>query len=304
MKSLHNDLVTLIQGCRGGACRAIGWWRVALLALGLGAGAGAGCYNPSILNDGFICADAGKACPEGFQCDPMTHHCHAVEKCTVPTQTPLCQDDPKAGTACNPACQTGCACGRCNVAGKLAVCSTQIGTATLGQLCTPTKDNCAGGLICLLEPATCGDSVGRCYQHCTTSGAPAAQCGAGRACEIPILDTNGADTGYRACSLATQTCNPAAAAGTSNGCPSAAFGCYLNTTGGTTICDCPNTPAVILGGVCSVYNDCAAGLVCTTSAGSVGPHCRQICTQGAATGCPTGQRCVTIGATYGYCQAG
>jgi hypothetical protein len=272
------------------------------MALGLAAGSPAGCYNPSITDHGFICADAGKRCPDGFACNPMTLRCDAVKTCPVPMQTPICADPPKAGTDCNPACQTGCACGRCNVAGMAAVCSTTIGSATLGQLCTPAKDNCAAGFICLLEPSTCGADVGRCYQHCTTTGAAAAQCGAGRACEIPILDSQSRDTTYRACGLASQVCNPVA----NNGCPSAAFGCYLNITGALTICDCPTaTTGMILGASCTNYNDCAAGLVCTDSTGSVGRHCRQVCTQSTtATGCPNGQRCIAIGTMYGYCAGG
>lgn len=307
-KSIQLGLETWIEVRRGpGQGRRQGrFWLAALMAIGLAAAWGGACYNPSITDHGFICADAGKRCPDGFVCNPTTLRCDAVVKCSVPKQTQICSDEPKAGTRCNPACQTGCACGRCNVAGADASCTTVIGTATLGQLCTPNKDNCASGLICLLEPSTCGTDVGRCYQHCTASGAVAAQCGTGRSCEIPILDSAGKDTTYRTCGLASQPCNPIAI--TNNGCPSAAFGCYLNTAGAATYCDCPNTTTlVILGGSCAAYNDCAAGLVCTTSAGSVGPHCRQVCTQsnsGGGTSCPNGQRCVPIGATYGYCTPG
>lgn len=260
--------------------------------------AAAGCYNPTITDAGLICADAGKRCPDGFEC-ATDQRCHAVVKCAVATPTPICQDAPRSGTVCNPACQSGCACGRCNVSGAAAVCTTTVGTVELGQVCTPSKDNCKAGLICLLESDTCGGSLGRCYQHCTTGGSAAAQCGAGRACEIPILDGAGKDTAYLACGLASQSCNPVVATG--NGCPNAALGCYLMTTG-LTYCDCPNraTP-VILGGACDTYNDCAVGLVCTTSSGTVGSHCRQIC-NGPAPPCPNGQRCVAVGTTYGYCN--
>jgi hypothetical protein len=272
-----------------------------LTAVFLVVGSGTGCYNPSITDGGFVCADAGKRCPDGFECSATDNHCHATVKCSV-TVAPLCQDTPKAGTACNPACQTGCACGRCNVAGKLAVCSTQIGTATLGQICNPSKDNCAAGLICLLEADTCGANLGRCYQHCTATGATAAQCGSGRSCEIPILDGSNADTGYKACSLMTQTCSPLATAAASNGCPAATLGCYL-ATGGATFCDCPNRTAPgILGASCDVYNDCAAGLMCTASTGSVGNHCRTICMVQGQNTCPGGGRCNAVGTVYGYCN--
>ncbi|HET6149270.1 MAG TPA: hypothetical protein VFH68_17160 [Polyangia bacterium] len=303
-KSMQMSQVTLIETRRRGARGGMGSWLAALLVAAVALAAGGSCYNPSILNDGFICAEAGKRCPDGFECS-SSNRCHAVVKCSAGTPTPICSDPPKAGSDCNPACQIGCACGRCNVANSSAKCVPTVGTATLGQLCAPTADNCAAGLICLLEPETCGNNVGRCYQHCTTSGSAAAQCSGGRACEIPILDSEKTDTGYRTCGLAAQVCNPIATS--NNGCPSAAFGCYLDVPGGTTLCDCPNTvPPVVLGGVCSVYSDCAAGLVCTSSAGSVGPRCRQICIQSSSGpagigGCAAGQRCIPIGATYGYC---
>src|SRR5215468_3815883 len=82
------------------------------------------CYNPSILDGGFICADAGKVCPDGFVCDPADNHCRrkpgasadgGPSECSVPKVDPLCADLPAAGQACNPACQNGCDCGRCNV---------------------------------------------------------------------------------------------------------------------------------------------------------------------------------------------
>jgi hypothetical protein len=274
-------------------------WFVGLI--GLAGVAGVGCYNPSILDGGLICADAGKRCPDGFECGATDQHCHAVVKCSAPA-APICQDAARSGAACNPACQSGCSCGRCNVAGSEAVCTPTVGTVALRQVCTPTKDNCAAGLICLLEADTCGAGLGRCYQHCTTSGSAAAQCGTTGACEIPILDGAGKDTSYRACGLGTQLCNPVLAANTNNGCPSTALGCYVNPAGAT-YCDCPNrATAVILGGVCEVYNDCAPGLICTDSSGSAGRHCRQACTIVNPT-CPNGQRCIGVGAIYGYCAS-
>jgi hypothetical protein len=253
------------------------------------------CYNPSIKDGGLLCAEAGKSCPDGFKCNLADRHCYAVVTCSVPAVTPICQDPPSAGTTCNPTCQTGCTCGRCNVSGSAAGCFTTVGTVGLGEICTLGKDNCKPGYICLLEASTCGMNVGRCYQHCTTN----AQCGTGRNCEIPILDSSNRDTGYKTCSLQAQPCNPVVTTG--NGCAIPALGCYLSAAGAT-FCDCPNrvTPG-ILGGVCDVYNDCGPGLVCTGSAGSVGLHCRQACTVGATGGCPNGQRCTAIGTMYGYC---
>ena len=256
------------------------------------------CYNPGIKDGGLLCAEAGKSCPDGFKCNLADGHCYAVLTCSVPAVTPICADAPKAGAMCNPTCQTGCTCGRCNVSGAAAACTTSIGTVALGQICTLGKDNCQAGYVCLLESTTCGNNVGRCYQHCTTN----AQCGTGgRTCEIPILDASDRDTGYKTCSLQAQPCNPVTTTMASNGCPNVGLGCYLSTSGAT-FCDCPSraTPA-ILGGVCEAYNDCAIGLVCTTSTSSVGAHCRQGCTPAGGGGCSNGLRCIPVGATYGYC---
>jgi hypothetical protein len=252
-----------------------------------------GCYNPQIVDGGLVCADAGEACPDGFHCNPVDHRCHkAVPQCSTAPVTALCQEQPSAGTACNPTCQTGCACGRCNVAGTAAVCTETVGTKQLSQVCTTGSDDCAPGLICLLE--SCGAQLGRCYRHCTS----ASQCQSGVACQLPILDSAGNDTNFKTCDLAPETCDPVAR----TGCLNAALNCYLD-SGGATFCDCPsgNTP-VAQGGACTGYNDCAAGLACVSVAGVTGLRCRQLCTQARST-CNNGQRCIPAGATYGYCGA-
>jgi hypothetical protein len=274
---------------------------LAVLTLALSLFSPIACYNPSIQDGGFLCAEAGKQCPDGFTCQ-SDGHCRSIAstKCPVPAITPLCIDQPVTGAACNPTCQTGCSCGRCNVFGSAAACVTNLGTLKLGDVCDPASDKCQPGYICLLEADTCGHNVGRCYQYCTTN----AQCvspppAASRTCEIPILDSNNIDTKYRTCSLGSQTCNPMAT--TNNGCPNAGLGCYVNTAGAT-FCDCPNRAMpVALGGVCTAYNDCATGLICTPSAGLAGTHCRQTCLTSGTNTCPSGQHCVTVAGGYGYC---
>jgi hypothetical protein len=267
-----------------------------LRAFGALAGAAvavAGCYNPNITDGGFLCGggDGGTRCPEGFTCNLNDHRCYKSGETTCSTQvTPLCQDPPKVGATCNPACQTGCACGRCNIEGSAPVCAASVGTKTLGQTCSPTNDDCQPGLICLLEG--CGTQLGRCYQHCTSTG----QCHAGTACSIPILNGAAVDTGYRACDLAPQDCDPIG----KTGCPNAALTCYLDSAGAT-LCDCPNR-TVAADGACSVFNDCAAGLVCVTPAGATTARCRPICLQSGQGGCPNGRRCIADGARYGYCS--
>src|SRR4051812_8681794 len=130
-----------------------------------------GCYRPSIKDGGFLCAaPPAKACPDGFRC--LGGVCLSGSDgggvdgmCTSGPVQPICDDQPGPGQQCNPACQTGCACGRCNVVDGAAVC-TPAGTQALGAKCNPNpgSDDCAAGLICLEE--TCGNRLGRCYRHC------------------------------------------------------------------------------------------------------------------------------------------
>jgi len=273
----------------------LGLW-LALLALSLLSPAA--CYNPSIQDGGFLCAEAGKQCPDGFTC-ASDGHCRANASSQCHKVTPICSESPPdGGAACNPTCQTGCSCGRCNVVGSAPACVTNLGTLKVGDICDPSNDKCQPGDICLLEADTCGKNIGRCYQYCTTN----AQCAspiAGRTCEIPILDGNNNDTRYRTCSLGSQMCNPMAT--TNNGCPNPGLGCYVNTAGAT-FCDCANRAmSVALGGVCTAYNDCGHGLICTPQAGLAGTHCRQICLTSGTNTCQNGQHCMAVAGGYGYC---
>jgi hypothetical protein len=94
----------------------------------------------------------------------------------------VCTDLPAAGQACNPACQTGCDCGRCNVVNGVPKCVPS-GSVKLGEICKfGNDDNCAPGLICLQE--ACGNGLGRCYRHCARSD----QC-AGSICQFQIEGT-------------------------------------------------------------------------------------------------------------------
>src|SRR5436190_2964618 len=89
----------------------------------------AACYKPTIADGGLRCAPSGKQCPDDFVCgtDLLCHSKGSPQgdagPCTSPPVTPTCQDPPAAGQACNPSCQTGCACGRCNVVGNKATCT-------------------------------------------------------------------------------------------------------------------------------------------------------------------------------------
>jgi hypothetical protein len=279
--------------------RARPWGGLAPLALLAGLAAAAGCYNPSIKDGGFLCnSTPGKpACPDGFVCG-TDHVCRTsataqsdASVCTSPPVTPVCQDSPPAGHECNPACQTGCECGRCNLVGSVARC-TAPGARTLGQVCTLSSDNCAAGLVCLAE--ACGNVLGRCYQFCNGN----AQCN-GTICQIVVQDMSGADSSFRACDLAPQDCNPVS----NTGCPDPALNCYVTSTS-QTLCDCPNvTPPRMSGDSCMLYNDCAAGYVCISGVGGLsGARCYAVCDVGNPA-CPLGRACIptSAGSKYGYC---
>jgi hypothetical protein len=278
---------------------------VAVIALG-GAGL-VGCFNPKIADGGLLCATKGTPCPDGFTC--IDRHCR--KNGTVPTDgspaevsppdaapdtmmcTPvvasLCATGARAGQDCNPTCQTGCACKRCNVVGRDARCVPVPDVAKqLGDSCNLTADDCAPGLICFKE--LCGNNLGRCYQHCTTDD----QCNGGH-CQFSIVDATNVETTYKVCDVALRACDPVS----NTGCPDPAFICYLTGTG--TLCDCPGR-AGMNGDECSFYSQCAARFVCIGSIGDK-TRCRYACELGTPT-CPAGSSCVSAGTdpTYGYCR--
>jgi hypothetical protein len=291
--------------------------RLVLAAFVAGSGIlGAGCYKPVIDDGGFKCAPSGKRCPDGLTCGsdgrcwqmppPVTSDASdgkimsdagdgaAESMCALTVVMPSCSDAPKAGQTCNPACQTGCACGRCNVVGKATAC-VAAGTVKLGELCRlGTGDDCAPGLICRKE--TCGNGLARCYKHCTKSE----QCG-GSLCQLSIDDDANKPTGFTVCDVVPRTCDPIL----NMGCPAAALKCYL--TGATdTLCDCPSNPTkpAQVGEACNFYNDCDGGLYCIGGGGDPTPRCRRVCDPTNASTCSASVACVPIGtnAKFGYCN--
>ena len=280
-----------------------------------------GCYKPNITDGGFLCALSNNACPDGYTCG-ADHHCWINPAATPPppdsgpetsppmsdagdggeamcmVAAPLCADGPAAGDACSPSCQKGCACGRCNVVDGKPKC-TSIGSVQLGEVCTAgANDNCAPGLICLIE--ACGNGLARCYRHCTSNS----QC-AGTACTIGIDDGTGASTPYSACDVPPRDCDPINA----TGCPNPALNCYLN--GNVTLCDCP-TKQGGLGATCSNYSECDKNFTCIALNGEAMAHCRFVCNV-AAPACPNvaapdggvmPASCVpaATGAKFGYCN--
>ena len=265
-----------------------------LLTVALSLFSPAACYNPSIQDGGFLCAEAGKQCPDGFVC---------ADRRKVPRRPPPRSARSRrsrrsaainrvTGAACNPTCQTGCACGRCNVSGAAPACVTDVGTKKLGEICTPSKDDCQPGYICLLEADTCGQNVGRCYQYCTTN----AQCAspvAGRTCEIPILDSNNNDTEVPrraawARRRATRWRRPATAARAPGSAATSTPPARRSATAPTA------RRRSCSAAVHRRTTIAAAGLICTPSAGLAGMHCRQICMTSGTNTCPSGQHCMTV----------
>jgi hypothetical protein len=261
---------------------------------------GLACFKPSIEDGGIACATEGKPCPDGFQC-AFNQRCYrdistvsdAGEKmCSAPPVTPVCQDPPRTGELCNPACQNGCECGRCNVllttghAGCVPA-----GPGKLGDLCKPgADDNCGAGLVCLKE--MCGNNLGRCYKLCATND----QC-VGSVCTIMVTDLRGVDTGYKTCDIPLTDCDPV----NNTGCPSPAFNCYL-TSASQTLCDCPGgATGGLNGAACTYYRDCAPGYICIGV--GAGFQCRFACSA-ANPACPMGSTCSAsdMGQKYGYCR--
>lgn len=305
------------------------------MILGAGARAGAvvaaalalgGCYKPNITNGGFLCATSGKQCPDGFQCG-ANGHCELMPT-TVVTPPPqdtgadvskmtsmndgggsevacmpplaLCDQGPVGTDVCSPACQKGCACGRCNVVNGKAAC-VAAGTVGLGDVCNPNADDCAPGLICLLE--SCGNALARCYRLCTSDD----QC-SGTACTITVNDASNNPTKFLTCDVPPRTCDPVG----NTGCPNPALNCYL-TSANETLCDCPSSTQGGNDATCVLYNDCQPGFICIAGVeGQTSPHCHFVCNV-AHPSCPTigvtdggqpiSQTCMpaVVGAPYGYC---
>jgi hypothetical protein len=248
-----------------------------LIALG-----SSGCFRPDIANGGFTCGQAG-ACPDGFTCASVDNRCYKLdagpEACSSLPPAPMCDDGPAGTDTCNPACQTGCTCGRCTVAAGTAICLAA-GNKTRGQTCNPAADDCEAGLGCVREG--CGTNLGRCYEFCRTGN----DCADGLTCSVTL------DGGFRACGLPPAGCN----AQTGNGC-SPGLVCYYRDLGDTTLCDCPGQQDEA--DTCVFYNDCIPGYTCVSISGV--STCRRLCTNGGGE-CTAPQTCHPLGDPYGYCR--
>ena len=256
--------------------------------------AGVRCYKPNVQDGGLLCADAGTKCPEGFQCH-SDGRCHSgpEQACqaSVPHINPICTGP--SNSPCDPVCQSGCPCGRCNLVGKALMC-TPPGSKQAGDLCNAASDDCAAGNVCLND---CGGGVARCFRYCGVGSNINQGVCQGQACDVPVDDAiDGGATNLTVCEPPAKPCtNPV---GDSGECGSSALGCYITSTG-ETVCDCKG--AGLPGTGCGPYNSCIAGYRCIQIGAA---KCFQTCAIGGMD-CPASQVCKPAPGSpnFGYCDA-
>jgi hypothetical protein len=255
------------------------------------------CYRPSIQTAGLRCAEGG-ACPEGYHCGADRRCYKGATRMCLPDAgavTPMCSDQP-LGEQCDPVCQQGCECGRCNLVGDnmggAKLDCVPPGAKARGEFCNVASDDCGAGLVCLLEQCMpenpdAGPQLGRCYRYCAGD-----QHCDGTSCNVNIVTAAGA---MSACQLPPRACDPVVGNGT---CGNTMLGCYIDSNG-RTFCECSGTAA--LGEPCGVFTDCVPGFRCVQQ-GAMTPRCRQVCRLGASD-CGAASACMgTPGdAMFGYC---
>jgi hypothetical protein len=235
---------------------------------------------------------------------PMDLPTEPMGMCYQPV--PGCAAD-AGGGKCDPFCQSGCGgCKeKCSVNGMGALTCNPLGEGAVkqeGQGCNVVNenqaaqtDNCAPGLVCVVE--TCSAI---CARFCRVD----ADCSNGALCNRAMPG------GLKTCGIPVTNCNPVKAAGPS-GCVGNIQGCYLSSTvKDRTVCDC-SILSLPRDASCSVSRDClAASLVCADASGSgLDLRCRVACSlipipNVANGGCPTGYTCRShLGSEkYGYCN--
>ena len=281
------------------------WMKMLVAAVALVTAGAVGCFDPKVVPGGLRCAAApSKECPDGFVC--IGGLCQSAEAagtggrggagggggkggaggtCAMPIAS-MCVTPAGGAPGCDPVCQNGCGCGmRCNLTATGTVCTPVQGQKKVGDLCSPTADDCSPGLFCYSE--ACGTNLGRCARFCREH----ATCGPGGVCGTPSRFPGGALSAQKVCNAGVQA-NPCDAfAGT--GCPDPAFVCYA--TGQSTKCDCPTGLNRHAGQDCSFPNDCAAGLTCLSLGGL--SRCHQLC----RTSVDCGGAACTISGSFGFC---
>ena len=138
-----------------------------------------------------------------------------------------CSASPGPSGACDPVCQSGCACGeKCVNPGAGNMCTPIAMPVQLNyDSCNPAADRCRPGSVCLPEfQDRCG---AHCYRFCRVD----TDCGMNARCTGEAQDPAGNPL-YRVCSARIEPCNPtgvAPACGPGAGADrlAPAFGCYI-----------------------------------------------------------------------------
>ncbi len=205
---------------------------------------------------------------------------------------PICATQPLPGQTCNPACQTGCQCGRCSVVDGKTTCVPTTGTQRLGDPCSTVNDRCSPGLVCI--QTACGINGGTCRRFCRDDS----DCGDGIRCSTPIPTANPVATACDDVPTGTYSCDPVH----NIGCPDGLV-CYLQ--GNSFECACPGF--VPVGGGCDHSTECGVGTACVAGPAPstvTMPTCATVCDI-AAPNCPHNTpECDSIGlpAPYGFCS--
>jgi hypothetical protein len=262
-------------------------------------GSASGCYRPDIAPGGFVCGDGG-VCPDGFHCLSADNRCWQGDAgppppvCSIPTPPSTCTTPPASGQPCNPACQFGCACGRCNVVKGAAQCNQTAGSKVVNDVCNVSADDCKPGLYCQPECNTPG--FGRCYKFCSTG----ADCEDGICMALARNASFQPIPGFTVCDIAPQ--NPPCDPIKNTGCPpdfNDLLGCYYQVGSGP-YCDCKGTnPA---GTTCALNNDCTPGEICLQTGPKPPAQCEELCSLSQNT-CSAGDLCTPADSTYGFCTA-
>ena len=171
------------------------------VVLGLAALLAVGCYKPEIPEGAFVCG-TGNTCPDGFQCSGSRCYKNKPSERRRRRHGNMCQRQelecsasPGASGACDPVCQSGCACGeKCVNPGNGNRCAPITMPVQLNyDSCDPGADRCRPGAVCLPEfQARCG---AHCYRFCRVDS----DCGANARCTGEAQDDAGNPL-YKVCS--------------------------------------------------------------------------------------------------------
>jgi hypothetical protein len=288
--------------------------RTSSIVLGLAALLAVGCYKPDIPDGAFLCG-VSQSCPDGFQCvgtkcyrNPPSGDASSDTGGTCQRQELECSASMGASGACDPVCQSGCACGeKCvNPGGGNKCAPITMPIRGHYESCDPVNDRCRPGDVCLPEfRPVCGS---HCYRFCRVDS----DCGMIARCTGEAQDDAG-NLLYKVCSAKIEQpgCNPTGAApcGLSAGPDrqGPAFGCYMlsHEHSDETVCECAGTQPE--GAACEREYQCVPGNECL----KIGTEtkCRKLCTaEGGGVLppvlCGIGQRCIPFpsGRKHGYCM--